>query len=967
MASHIDRIIKLMGYGESSCLEYGRDGFSSYSVHVAKVLKELSPYAAYMVDGEPFVLFFGELSDKTAQNQLYRKIWNAQIPVAIICDSGTVRIYNGCSIDREKYLLSEVECIPVNEINEHSPFSYWEITNQDMWVNCATKFSGEKLNDCLLRNLSDITEKLKKEYKIQFATKLVLRLIFIRYLIDRGVDLDYAGFSSNVESSKTALLSLLTDKRKLYSLFEHLKKKFNGNLFELENEIDDENLIEDVFYLLSDFLSANIDTKTGQLSFFDLYDFNIIPVELISNIYEILLGEEERDKDNAFYTPRYLVNYILDGSVSPFVRDKGICKVLDPSCGSGIFLVESYRCMIEKELDGRHFTENDELLKNILTENIYGVDLNPDAVDVAIFSLYLAVLDYKNPRTLNSFILPNLRGNNLFACDFFDETALLPLQSILFDFIIGNPPWGKGNQLLEDYCTKRGYQQYLQNRDTCRAFILRSKDFCTDKTQCCFVLHSKMLYMQKQPSKAFRRYFLINTEIIRIIELSSVRKLIFKNADAPAVILSYRFSDNNALENRFEYISMKPNIFFKLFNVIVIEKTDIKYVQQKLLKEHDWAWKTIVYGLTGDIDTILRLKSLFPTVKQAIKTQVPKLLKGTGVKYNDGDKNDASHLVGRPFLDSDAIDHFSIDLDCLNVFEKAQIDRPRDERLFHAPYCLMLTGVDMSDYTIRAAYSDVSFVFREVIYAVKGDFEQKSFLLNLTGLFNSKAFSYYNLMFGSFVGIEREKRLVDEVLSFPYVYNESIANQVEKIQKLHASDDIENISAEVAELNQEILKAFHLSDDEFVDYALHIQIPQLTKVNDHDVYRHASAQDLEEYGQYFYNYLSEIFSRSNKHIKIMVYPRVAQHYTVFEVLVQKERTKEWFQIRDGANNKEMLAMLSAHKINDKFYYLKDTLYFAEHSFCIIKPSHYKNWHPAIAKLDLMDVVDQILSRDGGNI
>ena len=195
--------------------------------------------------------------------------------------------------------------------------------------------------------------------------------------------------------------------------------------------------------MLHDFLSANIDTKTGQLSFFDLYDFNIIPVELISNIYEILLGKESRDKDNAFYTPQYLVNYILDHTISPFVRDNDKCKVLDPSCGSGIFLVESYRRMVEKKLNGAQFTEDNELLQHILTETIYGVDLNKDAIDVAIFSLYLAVLDYKNPKTLKKFVLPNLKGKNLFVNDFFDEEALLSLQAVKFDLIIGNPRGAK--------------------------------------------------------------------------------------------------------------------------------------------------------------------------------------------------------------------------------------------------------------------------------------------------------------------------------------------------------------------------------------------------------------------------------------------------------------------------------------------------------------------------------------------
>lgn len=58
---------------------------------------------------------------------------------------------------------------------------------------------------------------------------------------------------------------------------------------------------------------------------------------------------------------------------------------LDPSCGSGIFLVESYRRMVEKQINGNLFTEDDNLLQDILSNNIYGVDLNPDAIDVAIF------------------------------------------------------------------------------------------------------------------------------------------------------------------------------------------------------------------------------------------------------------------------------------------------------------------------------------------------------------------------------------------------------------------------------------------------------------------------------------------------------------------------------------------------------------------------------------------------------
>lgn len=65
-----------------------------------------------------------------------------------------------------------------------------------------------------------------------------------------------------------------------------------------------------------------------------MYDFNIIPVELISNIYEILLGKEVQERDKAFYTPDYLVNYIIEQSIKPLLGNSKNLKVLDPSCGS---------------------------------------------------------------------------------------------------------------------------------------------------------------------------------------------------------------------------------------------------------------------------------------------------------------------------------------------------------------------------------------------------------------------------------------------------------------------------------------------------------------------------------------------------------------------------------------------------------------------------------------------------------
>jgi hypothetical protein len=282
-----------------------------------------------------------------------------------------------------------------------------------------------------------------------------------------------------------------------------------------------------------------------------------------------------------------------------------------------------------------------------------------------------------------------------------------------------------------------------------------------------------------------------------------------------------------------------------------------------------------------------------------------------------------------------------------------------------------MQGPDMTDYTMEAVYSEVDFVFHEVVYAIKGSLSQKEFLLNAVGLLNSKLYAYFNLMLGSFIGIEREKRQIGEVLSFPSVFDKDIARQVEHIQAIRAQDGdfIVGMDAadEIKALNRTILEAFGLSDNEFVDYALRIQIPRLTGKNGHDAKRKATKRDYELYGKYFRDYLSEIFAGAGKHIQIKVYLTVAKHYSAVEVIILDEKPAEWLAVVDTNTDEQkmMFANLSAHKTNELLYTVKDVLYFEERSFYIIKPNYYKNWHPAIAKLDLMEVTDQILSRKTG--
>ena len=95
---------------------------------------------------------------------------------------------------------------------EKNEFSYWNVTNILSLDLYEKSMSKNTLNEFLIDNLRYITNKLKDDYKISFANKLVLRVLFIRYLIDRGVNIGYMGLDNNVKRSQEIFLNIIQKK-----------------------------------------------------------------------------------------------------------------------------------------------------------------------------------------------------------------------------------------------------------------------------------------------------------------------------------------------------------------------------------------------------------------------------------------------------------------------------------------------------------------------------------------------------------------------------------------------------------------------------------------------------------------------------------------------------------------------------------------------------------------------------------
>src|SRR5690606_26955907 len=346
------------------------------------------------------------------------------------------------------------------------------------------------VNERLFQNIKEVRNYLTNENTTNFlddkqANSLILRLIFIRYLIDRGIKIDDRFISGGTTNDKRKSFStLIKQPQRLNELFSNLNDKFNGVLFkELDIQLNQTQ---------SDFL-ANV--FKGELQeqdslfegfFFEIFDFSIIPVEVISGIYESLIDEETRDLNSAVYTPSFLVDYILNDTVEDYLNksQSSECTIFEVAVGSGIFLVQSLRRMIEKEieLNGRDDKEAfSNKIRDIAKNNLFGIDINREALKVTCFSIYIALLDYQEPKDVEKYPFPTLLDENLFEANFFDTNH--KFNEIVKQnnprFILGNPPWKNGSKdkIHMQYLKENNLIDFVSDFQLAQSFVLRTKDF----------------------------------------------------------------------------------------------------------------------------------------------------------------------------------------------------------------------------------------------------------------------------------------------------------------------------------------------------------------------------------------------------------------------------------------------------------------------------------------------------------
>jgi len=653
---------------------YGSSTIEMLPQRIKKSLQEVNPDKIFIYDSKPLILYF-KTTEELTEKDIFKKYWNfSESPIIFIETSTDIKIYNGFS-----YILENKNPVP-EELNRDN-LNYLSLISGEYFNSDAFTKSDKRLDTVLLKNIKyarknliyslssialqdklskinktkDKTKKTKvfnsftdaenAEYKkIQHITNALLgRIIFIRYLIDRKIALYYNDKKQTITNDD--LKNILSSKKSTYQFFNDLqsyKKGFNGDWFPIDdNEKDmvkDENL-----NILKELISGT-EMESGERSLFDYYDFSIIPIEFISNVYEHFIGEEKQKQDGAYYTPTFLVDYILKYTVDDYFQNNPNeynCKVLDPACGSGIFLVETFRKLVSQYEKVTKQVADEKTIKKLVKDNIFGIDYNKNALQISVFSLYLAMLDYQDPKDIENFKFPYLLDSdknedraNFFENDFFDQDA--PYNEILkkekLNFIIGNPPYGRSTIKVKSFADNYTKKEKLSigNKDIVQPFMVRVKDFNSFNTQVAFIVTSKVFYNLQ--TKEFRtKDFFNKFKVKHILELSSVRKQIFENADTPVSIIFYSHSaEDEVLQNTIKYISMKPSPYFEKIKLLLISKSDFKKISQAKILEYDYLWKILVYGSYLDFNFIKRLKRL-----KSIHNYIDEKTTLTGVKIGN--------------------------------------------------------------------------------------------------------------------------------------------------------------------------------------------------------------------------------------------------------------------------------------------------------------------------------------------
>lgn len=720
------------------------------------------------------------------------------------------------------------------------------------WVNLVSgdfirehpsKFRKDERADAMLvANLRAVrTKLLDAQMDREVCHSLLARLIFTQFLFQRR-DSDgnpaitqrflegrFDGSLKKIYQHATALQSILRDKSETYALFQWLNTKFNGDLFtgkgtteaERKHEWEKEKraVSQPHLDILADFISGEIDLGSGQTALWPEYSFDALPLEFISSVYEEFLGEDQKES-SAYYTPSHLVDFVLDG-VLPWGGTDWKLRVLDPCCGSGIFLVKTFQRLVQRwRNDHPGADPKADDLRTILNQ-LMGVDRNTEAVRVAAFSLCLAMCDEIDPRQYwKSTLFPPLRGQRLIGSDFFaDEHVGFRTEhdAASWDLIVGNAPW-KGGGLNEDalatkWADKNGWP--IADKNVGPLFLSKATALCKPQGTVSLILPAMPLLYQRSSGQTldFRRKLFTTCTIEEVVSFTHLRACLFSGISARACLLTLR-PERCTADTTFTYICPKPQANGEDDSLISIDPQDIHTLTHAEAVNDTVIWSALLVGGRRDWRLVKRLAEAMTLAKLVDQAQLGATLNQLlttrdGIKRTKETPRLDEEILDRHILESPIFppgDELWLDAKKLpkNQDIKVEAKSATSYAAFDLPQLLIkktiLKGSGRFQAKLVIPASDKKGVIATMRYVSvhqlhSGDGWLRSACLAL----NSRLATYFGLLSSSRLVANRAEALSGDILDVPL----PPADQIPSLEKLTLS-----------QVDEVVEKAFSLTEAE---------------------------------------------------------------------------------------------------------------------------------------------------------
>ncbi len=970
--------------------------------------------------GHPCI-YFKIVDDISAQQikQIRKRVWNSgRAPILWFITPSEVRIYDAFARpeegDTEKSHILDVLKITSDGLEGVELFRRELFDTGKFWESGKGQQidRNQRVDESLLDDLWDTERILTKDFltedkrgiPVRIAHALIGRSIFMAYLWDRKI-ITSEFLKARFENSD--MKNLLTDKTQLYKFFRWLRSTFNGDLFPInENE---EHLVDDIhlkilheFFDGTDMSSIEIDGNTiNRQKRLWPYNFDIIPIELISSIYEMFAHSKDPIDARAksiHYTKLNLVELVTSLAMSNLPDD---ARVLDPACGSGVFLVDVFRRLVWKKRFnlGRPLDRNE--ICHILLTQIYGVDIERGAIELTAFSLYLALLEldesFTNPEEIKFPKLiyyprceedyyPTLYNQDI-ANTSHDFNRNEPFAERKFDLIIGNLPWTglkeetaprdpenlqSGRQWLLEYCQEKK----IPHLNPDQGIMCRVKDFANSDTIIAFIVSSRIFYQLGRGDKFWLSSFLEDNSIYMAINLSDIvgEKILFggkndKGGGDPKMPGSVIFYNPRPPSNDsyVTYICPKWYPSIKKRGEITIHPPDIQNISLNLLRDNPHLWKIAFLGSQRDFELINKLIHN-PTLKEILnKIGITDNKYGRGYFLGNKSKNSTKY-IGYPNLEANKDYKYYIDSKKLPKFQYETLEAPREEEIYKAPLLIVRRGLKYGE--TRGVFTLEDTVYSSTYMGISFKGVDERYAHRINAILNSRFVLYIVFMLSRELGwyrklIEpsdwREIPLPKSILNLEDEKWNDVIILENKLCKSYESASSSEIKNWENSLFKSICNLYGLNEveriivDDMIDYTIDLFLNRRLKGHKMGIRPPKLAQKIK-YAERLCNLLNSILEFEGKNLIYMVYDiKEDSPLSVIEVKqVPQKTSNQGNSITRIEGLEELLIKISKslkNQISERIYVLGHLrIYEGEHLY-IIKPSERRFWSESAALND----------------